>query len=111
MGGQNKKVVVAALAAEDEQIILDFCAAMVSSPNNRPPPTLMRSLTRQRNMEMKENPMTMLATPENLRLVDALCRTDFVSFIRKTFHTLAPGALLQMNFHVYALAYYLELVL
>ena len=54
--------------------------------------------------------MTMLATPENLRLVDALCRTDFVSFIRKTFHTLAPGALLQMNFHIYALAYYLELV-
>ena len=54
--------------------------------------------------------MTMLATPENLRLVDALCRTDFVSFIRKTFHTLAPGASLQMNFHIYALAFYLELV-
>ena len=28
--------------------------------------------------------MTMLATPENLRLVDALCRTDFVSFRRAT---------------------------
>jgi predicted phage terminase large subunit-like protein len=54
--------------------------------------------------------MTMLATPENLRLVDALCRTDFASFIRKTFHTLAPGASLQMNFHIYALAFYLELV-
>jgi hypothetical protein len=54
--------------------------------------------------------MTMLATAENLRLVDALCRTDFVSFVRKTFHTLAPGASLQMNFHIYALAYHLELV-
>jgi predicted phage terminase large subunit-like protein len=54
--------------------------------------------------------MTMLATPENLRLVDALCRTDFVSFIRKTFHTLTPAESLQMNFHIYALAFYLELV-
>ena len=52
----------------------------------------------------------MLATAENLRLVDALCRTDFTSFIRKTFHTLAPNASLQINFHIYALAFYLELV-
>jgi hypothetical protein len=52
----------------------------------------------------------MLATPENLRLVDALCRTDFVSFVRKAFHTLVPGASLSMNFHIYALVFYLELV-
>ena len=44
--------------------------------------------------------MTMLRTSENLRLVDALCRTDLVSFIRKTFHTLAPSAALQMNYHI-----------
>ena len=54
--------------------------------------------------------MTMLATSDNLRLVDALCRIDFSSFIRKAFHSLAPNAPLQMNFHIYALAYYLELV-
>ena len=52
----------------------------------------------------------MLATAENLRLVDALCRTDFASFIRKAFRTLAPNASLQINFHIYALAFYLELV-
>ena len=54
--------------------------------------------------------MTMLRTSENLRLVDALCRTDLMSFIRKTFHVLAPSASLQINFHIYALAFYLELV-
>ena len=54
--------------------------------------------------------MTMLATPQNLRLVDALIRRDFVSFIQKTFATLTPGAPLQMNFHIYALAFHLELV-
>jgi hypothetical protein len=53
--------------------------------------------------------MTLLATPENLRVLDALCRTDFVSFIRKTFHSLAP-AQLHMNFYIHALAFYLELV-
>jgi predicted phage terminase large subunit-like protein len=54
--------------------------------------------------------MTMLATPENVRFVDALVRRDFVSFITKTFHTLMPNASLLMNWHVYALAYHLELV-
>jgi hypothetical protein len=50
--------------------------------------------------------MTMPATAENLRLVDAICRTDFASFLRKVFNTLAPSASLQMNFHIYALAFY-----
>jgi predicted phage terminase large subunit-like protein len=52
----------------------------------------------------------MLATSGNFRLLDALCRTDFVSFCRKAFHTLAPSASLQMNFHIYAVAFHLELV-
>jgi predicted phage terminase large subunit-like protein len=52
----------------------------------------------------------MLATPENLRLVDAVVRTDFVSFIQKAFRTLSPNAVLLMNFHVWAIAHYLELV-
>jgi hypothetical protein len=33
-----------------------------------------------------------------------------LSFIAKTFHTLMPNAALQMNWHIYALAHYLELV-
>ena len=54
--------------------------------------------------------MTMLRTPENQRLVEALCQTDFVGFIQKAFYTLTPNAALRMNFHVEALAFYLELV-
>jgi len=54
--------------------------------------------------------MTTLTTAQKARLVNALCRTDFASFIRKTFHTLAPNSPLQMNFHIYALAFHLELV-
>lgn len=54
--------------------------------------------------------MTMLATPENLRFVDALARTDFVSFTQKAFRTLSPNAVLQMNHHIWAVAHHLELV-
>ena len=32
----------------------------------------------------------MLLTPENQRVLDAICRTDFVSFTQKAFHTLSP---------------------
>jgi predicted phage terminase large subunit-like protein len=49
-------------------------------------------------------------TINKARVLDAICRTDFPSFIRKCFHTLAPNAPLHMNWHVYALAYHLELV-
>jgi predicted phage terminase large subunit-like protein len=52
----------------------------------------------------------MLAPAQNLRLVHGLCRTDFVSFVQKAFHTLSPGSVLQMNYHIWALAYHLELV-
>ena len=51
-----------------------------------------------------------MSTLEKARVVDALCRTDFVSFIRKGFHTLMPNSPLQMNFHIYAMAFCLELV-
>jgi predicted phage terminase large subunit-like protein len=46
----------------------------------------------------------------NSRIVEAACRRDFPSFLRKCFHTLSPSAAFQMNWHVLALAYYLELV-
>jgi predicted phage terminase large subunit-like protein len=43
-------------------------------------------------------------------LLNAICRTDFVSFIRKCFHSLAPGSPFLMNWHICALAYHLEQV-
>jgi hypothetical protein len=42
--------------------------------------------------------------------VNAACRKDFVSFVRKCFHVLAPSAIFHMNWHICAIAYYLELV-
>ena len=54
--------------------------------------------------------MAMLATPEDLRLIEALCRCDFVSFIQKAFRTLSPNAILQINYHIWAMAHHLELV-
>ena len=54
--------------------------------------------------------MIPLSAIEKARLLDAACRTDFVSFIHKAFQILTPSATLQMNFHIEALAFYLELV-
>jgi hypothetical protein len=51
----------------------------------------------------------MLYTPENQRVVEAICRTDFVAFTQKTFQILSPSAVFRMNFHIEALAYVLEL--
>src|SRR5947208_4150025 len=42
--------------------------------------------------------------------VNAACRRDFVSFVRKVFHVLNPSAVFYMNWHICALAYYLEQV-
>ena len=42
--------------------------------------------------------------------VNAACRQDFVSFVRKVFHVLAPSANFCMNWHICAIAYYLEQV-
>jgi hypothetical protein len=53
--------------------------------------------------------MTTLTTLEKARLVDALCRTDLVSFVHKVFNTLLPNRRLEMNFHIQAMAFELEL--
>ena len=45
-----------------------------------------------------------------MRLVDALCRTRFVSFAYKVFNTLMPNRRLEMNFHIEAMAFELEQV-
>lgn len=54
--------------------------------------------------------MTTLAEFENLRLAEALCRTDFVSFVYQVFRTLTPASTLQINYHIWSMAYHLELV-
>src|SRR4051812_43858698 len=43
-------------------------------------------------------------------LVNAACRKDFVSFARKVFHVLNPSAVFHMNWHICAIAHYLEQV-
>jgi hypothetical protein len=45
------------------------------------------------------------------RLVEAACRTDFLSFFRWCFQILEPGSTLNMNWHHWRIAWYLELVL
>jgi hypothetical protein len=42
--------------------------------------------------------------------VNAACRKDFVSFVRKVFHVLHPSAIFHMNWHICAIAHYLEQV-
>jgi predicted phage terminase large subunit-like protein len=50
-----------------------------------------------------------MATPEDTkRLIAAACRTDFVSFVQKCFHSLNPGAQFEMNWHILATAHQLE---
>jgi predicted phage terminase large subunit-like protein len=43
-------------------------------------------------------------------LVNAACRKDSVSFVRKCFHWLAPSATFHMNWHICAIAHQLEQV-
>ena len=45
------------------------------------------------------------------RIVEAACRNDFLSFFQWCFHSLEPGSTLNMNWHHYSMAWYLELVL
>ena len=54
--------------------------------------------------------MTTLSDIERLRLAEAFCRSDFVSFIYQAFRTLTPTSTLQINYHIWSLAYHLELV-
>jgi predicted phage terminase large subunit-like protein len=49
-------------------------------------------------------------TPANVRVRDAIIRTDFPSYIRKIFQTLSPSATYSDNWHIHAIAYQLERV-
>jgi predicted phage terminase large subunit-like protein len=67
----------------------------------------MKTLTR--------NPRTVSCSPQlmlspSMAHVNAACRKDFVSFVRKSFHVLNPSAMFHMNWHICAIADYLERV-
>ena len=44
------------------------------------------------------------------RIVEAVSRTDFMSFVQSAFQVLEPGSTLSLNWHHRAIAYHLELV-
>ena len=67
----------------------------------------MKTLTRN-SQTLSCSPWLML--PPSTAHVNAACRKDFVSFVRKSFHVLAPSAIFQMNWHICAIAHYLEQV-
>jgi len=54
--------------------------------------------------------MTSTRIPKS-RLVEAACRSDLLSCFRLCFQLLEPGSTLNMNWHLAAMAYHLELVL
>jgi hypothetical protein len=67
----------------------------------------MKTLTRN-SRTLSCAPQRMLST--SMAHVNAACRKDFVSFVRKVFHVLAPGATFHMNWHIRAIAHHLEQV-
>jgi predicted phage terminase large subunit-like protein len=67
----------------------------------------MKTLTR--------NSRTLSCSPQlmpspSMAYVNAACRKDLVSFVRKVFHVLAPRADFYMNWHICAIVYHLEQV-
>ena len=67
----------------------------------------MKSLKRN-SRALSCSPQLMLSA--SMAHVNAACRTDFVSFVRKSFHLLAPSATFHMNWHICAIAHCLEQV-
>ena len=62
---------------------------------------------------LKQNSQISSCSPELMRSptiahVNAACRKDFASFVRKVFHVLAPSAVFHMNGHICAVAHALE---
>jgi hypothetical protein len=64
---------------------------------------------------LKRNSLALPHSPQlmpspSMAHVNAACRQDFVSFVRKVFHVLNPGATFHMNWHIRAIAHHLEQV-
>src|SRR5215208_4091722 len=67
----------------------------------------MKTLARN-SLTLSCSPQLMLSP--SMAHVNAACRKDFVSFVRKSFHVLAPSAIFHMNWHICAIAHCLEQV-
>jgi hypothetical protein len=67
----------------------------------------MKTLKRN-SLALPRSPQLVL--PTLMAHVNAACRTDFVSFVRKSFHVLNPSARFYMNRHICAIAHCLEQV-
>ena len=64
---------------------------------------------------LTRNSRTLSHSPQHMPFpsmayVNAACRKDLVSFVRKVFHVLAPRADFYMNWHICAIVYHLEQV-
>jgi predicted phage terminase large subunit-like protein len=65
--------------------------------------------TLKRNSLGLPRPPQLMVSP-SMAHINAACRKDFVSFVRKCFHVLAPSATFHMNWHICRIAYVLEQV-
>jgi len=54
--------------------------------------------------------MSRRSLDQEIDIVGLMCRVDFLSFIRKCFHTLSPNSEFLPNWHIDRLAYELDLV-
>jgi hypothetical protein len=54
--------------------------------------------------------MNVITYPPRARLLEAVCRNDFASFLQKCYHTLSPAATFHPNWHILAVAHHLEQV-
>ena len=67
----------------------------------------MKTLTRNSRI-LSCSPQLVLSP--SIAHVNAACRKDLVSFVRKSFHVLNPSAIFYMNWHICAIAHCLEQV-
>ena len=130
-GDALEQSVAAALSANDEALLADYVRRHAVQPEragetdagSRPRLNLSRrslwarekSNQENRSMKTLTNSRTLSCTPQRMLLpsmahVNAACRKDFVSFVRKSFHVLNPSARFYMNWHICAIAHYLEQV-
>ena len=77
--------------------------ACESDQENRP----MKTSTRNSRI-LSCSPQLMLSP--SMAHVNAACRKDFVSFVRKFFHVLNPSTTFHMNWHICAIAHHLDQV-
>jgi predicted phage terminase large subunit-like protein len=54
--------------------------------------------------------LPMVYPTPHVAVLDAICRVDVASFVRRCFHSLAPTSSFLMNWHIHALAHHLEQV-